>query len=114
MARVALTFGGASLEANQRTQARSLENGFAVLVVLLFSIHLWALIAWQVFQQLFNMLGHLGYEVFPRWWRAAPLSGLKTASTHHNLHHERFRGNSGLYFVWRDRWMGTEFADDER
>lgn len=91
-----------------------LENGFAVLVVLLFPVHLWALIAWQVFQQFFNMLGHLGYEVYPRWWRAAFLLSLKTTSTHHNLHHEKFRGNYGLYFVWWDRWMGTEFADDER
>lgn len=91
-----------------------LENGFAVLVVLVFPVHLWALIAWQVCQQLFNLLGHLGYEVFPRWWRAAPVLGLKTTSTHHNLHHERFRGNYGLYFVWWDRWMGTEFPDDER
>jgi sterol desaturase/sphingolipid hydroxylase (fatty acid hydroxylase superfamily) len=91
-----------------------LEHAFALIVVLLFPVHFWALIAWQVFQQFFNMVGHLGYEVYPRWWLAAPLLRLKTTSTHHNLHHEKFRGNYGLYFVWWDRWMGTEFADYEQ
>lgn len=91
-----------------------LENGFTMLVMLFLPVHLWALVAWQVFQQLFNMIGHLGYEVYPRWWRAAPVLGLKTTSTHHNLHHEKFRGNFGLYFVWWDRWLGTELPEDER
>ncbi|NBW42885.1 MAG: hypothetical protein EBR29_03555, partial [Sphingobacteriia bacterium] len=28
-------------------------------------------------------------------------------SRHHNLHHARFQGNYGLYFLIWDRWMGT-------
>jgi uncharacterized protein (DUF2147 family) len=31
-----------------------------------------------------------------------------TAITHHNMHHEQFHSNYGLYFTWWDKWMKTE------
>jgi ring-1,2-phenylacetyl-CoA epoxidase subunit PaaE len=58
-----------------------------------------------------NISGHLGHEWAPRFWHRIPLLGWKTPSTHHNMHHEKVRGNYALYFTWWDRWMGTEFAD---
>jgi sterol desaturase/sphingolipid hydroxylase (fatty acid hydroxylase superfamily) len=58
-----------------------------------------------------NVLGHNGFEWAPRWWDRLPILRLKTPSIHHNLHHEKSRGNYGLYFTYWDRWMGTEFAD---
>jgi sterol desaturase/sphingolipid hydroxylase (fatty acid hydroxylase superfamily) len=60
-----------------------------------------------------NILGHNGFEWAPKWWDKVPLLRLKTPSIHHNLHHEKSRGNYGLYFTFWDRWMGTEFADYE-
>jgi len=84
------------------------ENGFTLLVILVLPLHFAALLTWQLFQQLFNMIGHLGYELYPAWWLRAPGLRWKTASTHHNLHHQLFVGNYGLYFTWWDRWMGTE------
>lgn len=90
-----------------------LENLFPVLVVLVLPLHFWALLAWQVFQQAFNVIGHLGYEPYPRWWLRAPGLRWKTTSTHHNLHHEKFVGNFGLYFTWWDRLMGTELPQYE-
>jgi sterol desaturase/sphingolipid hydroxylase (fatty acid hydroxylase superfamily) len=90
-----------------------LENLFPLLAVLVLPLHLWAIIAWQVFQQAFNVIGHLGYELYPRWWLRAPLLRWKTTSTHHNLHHEKFLGNYGLYFTWWDRLLGTEFSQYE-
>jgi sterol desaturase/sphingolipid hydroxylase (fatty acid hydroxylase superfamily) len=60
-----------------------------------------------------NILGHNGFEWAPRWWDRIPVLRLKTPSIHHNLHHEKSRGNYGLYFIFWDRWMGTEFADYE-
>jgi hypothetical protein len=71
-----------------------LENGFTLLGVLVLLVHLLALIAWQLFQQLFNMIGHLGYEVYPAGWTRIPILKWKTPSTHH--------------FTWWGRWMGTE------
>jgi sterol desaturase/sphingolipid hydroxylase (fatty acid hydroxylase superfamily) len=60
-----------------------------------------------------NILGHNGFEWAPKWWDKVPVLRLKTPSIHHNLHHEKSRGNYGLYFTFWDRWMGTEFADYE-
>jgi sterol desaturase/sphingolipid hydroxylase (fatty acid hydroxylase superfamily) len=42
-----------------------------------------------------------------------PFLKYKTASTHHNLHHEKFKGNYGLYFTFWDKWMKTEIAEYE-
>jgi ring-1,2-phenylacetyl-CoA epoxidase subunit PaaE len=60
-----------------------------------------------------NVLGHLGYEIYPKGWVKLPLLQFKTASTHHNMHHQLFNGNYALYFTWWDKWMGTEFQDYE-
>jgi sterol desaturase/sphingolipid hydroxylase (fatty acid hydroxylase superfamily) len=32
---------------------------------------------------------------------------------YHNLHHERFNGNYGLYFTFWDRLMGTLRKDND-
>jgi ferredoxin-NADP reductase/sterol desaturase/sphingolipid hydroxylase (fatty acid hydroxylase superfamily) len=71
------------------------------------------IIAWQIFSMLNNVLGHLGYEVYPKGWVKMPMLQFKTASTHHNMHHQLFNGNYALYFTWWDKWMGTEFKDYE-
>ena len=57
-----------------------------------------------------NAMGHSGVEFHPRWWVDSKADFL-TSVVHHDLHHQRARGNYGLYFTWWDRWMGTEFAD---
>lgn len=55
-----------------------------------------------------NVYGHLGYEVMPRWFRSSWLFEVVNTSVYHNMHHEKFVGNYGLYFrVW-DRLMKTE------
>jgi lathosterol oxidase len=35
-------------------------------------------------------------------------------SVNHNQHHQFFKGNYGLYFLWWDRWMGTLRKDYDR
>jgi Delta7-sterol 5-desaturase len=55
-----------------------------------------------------NVIGHLGFEIFPKGWTKNKWLSWTTAVTHHNLHHEKFNSNYGLYFTWWDRWMNTE------
>ena len=55
-----------------------------------------------------NVIGHLGFEIFPKGWTKNKWLSWTTAVTHHNMHHERFHANYGLYFTWWDRWMKTE------
>jgi lathosterol oxidase len=54
-----------------------------------------------------NAMGHSGVEFHHRHWVDTRLDCL-TTTTHHDMHHQKFTGNYGLYFTWWDRWMGTE------
>jgi len=85
------------------------EAGFYVIFVFLCPIHLVAIIVWQVLQQGLNVIGHMGYEIYPANFTRHWLFKWKTPSTHHNMHHSDFNGNFGLYFTWWDKWCGTEF-----
>ena len=65
---------------------------------------------WQI---TFNVLGHTGYEYFPNWLMKSWLGKIANTPTNHVQHHEKMRGNYGLYFnVW-DRLMGTNHKDYE-
>lgn len=55
-----------------------------------------------------NVIGHSGFELFPRGVVRHPVFGALTTTTHHDLHHSTVDTNFGLYFTWWDRWMETE------
>lgn len=57
-----------------------------------------------------NVIGHLGFEILPKGFTKNKWLNWNTASTHHNMHHEHFHSNYGLYFSWWDRLMKTEHA----
>lgn len=77
-------------------------------------LNFWVIVIWQIFSMLNNVLGHLGYELYPKKWTKIPFLKYKTTSTHHNMHHQHFHGNYALYFTFWDKWMGTEFEDYEQ
>ena len=54
-----------------------------------------------------NVIGHLGYEIYPKHWTRHWLGRWQNTSTHHNMHHELVKGNYGLYFNWWDKGLGT-------
>jgi sterol desaturase/sphingolipid hydroxylase (fatty acid hydroxylase superfamily) len=64
------------------------EQLMHVVLPFLLPLNFGVLIAWQIFSQLNNVLAHLGYEVYPKGWVKLPLLQFKTASTHHNMHHQ--------------------------
>jgi sterol desaturase/sphingolipid hydroxylase (fatty acid hydroxylase superfamily) len=74
-------------------------------------MHRFALFTFLLFMIVRNVIGHLGIELYPRWFARSRLTRHTTTSTHHNLHHRDLRGNYGLYFTWWDRLMRTEHAD---
>jgi sterol desaturase/sphingolipid hydroxylase (fatty acid hydroxylase superfamily) len=55
-----------------------------------------------------NVMGHAGVELMPRALADSRWFGWINATTHHDLHHQSFHYNYGLYFTWWDRLMGTE------
>ena len=84
---------------------------FLPLALLLLPAHPVVLFLFVIHMVLRNALGHSGFEIYPRdAVRRWPWAWL-TSTTHHQLHHERFEANFGLFFVWWDRWLGTEYMD---
>ena len=79
---------------------------FPILIFLL-PLHPISILTFAVLAIGYNVYGHLGYELYPRSWHNHPVGKWFNTGTYHNLHHERFDGNYGLYFTWWDRWMGT-------
>ena len=70
-----------------------------------------AFFLWQTIDLINNLFAHIGYEFYPKNWTSNPLLNVKTTSTHHNLHHEKFVGNYGLYFTYWDKLMNTEIGE---
>lgn len=87
------------------------EAGIFPLLVFVLPLHPFVLFAFMILQISFNVAGHLGYEIYPKRFMQTGWSKIFNSSTHHNMHHSKFKGNYGLYFSWWDRWMGTEFKE---
>ncbi len=60
-----------------------------------------------LFQMLYNVYGHLGWELYPKGFSKSMVGKWINTSVNHNQHHQYFKGNYGLYFLWWDRWLGT-------
>lgn len=78
------------------------------IMVFAFPLHELTLLLFLTYMIVRNVIGHLGFEIFPKGFTKNKWLNWTTAVTHHNLHHERFHTNFGLYFSWWDRWMKTE------
>ncbi|MEX0794311.1 MAG: sterol desaturase family protein [Pirellulaceae bacterium] len=83
------------------------QAGIGPLIVFTIPSHPAAFGIFMIWQIGFNVVGHCGYEVWPNWFLRSPLGKILNTVTHHGLHHEKFRGNYGLYFNFWDRVMGT-------
>ncbi|HFA49015.1 MAG TPA: sterol desaturase family protein, partial [Bacteroidetes bacterium] len=87
------------------------EIAFLPIVVCLMPVHSAVIILFSIFSLLFNVMGHLGFELFPKGFTRHPLTWWLNTSTHHNLHHQRAGCNFGLYFNFWDKMMGTNHPD---
>ena len=83
------------------------EIGILPLFVFAIPLHRTHLLLFFLFMIAYNVYGHLGYELYPKGFDKTKLGRWINTSRHHNLHHARFTGNYGLYFLCWDRWMGT-------
>jgi Delta7-sterol 5-desaturase len=81
------------------------------LVPSIIPVHSLAVDLWLMLTLLNAIAIHLGYEIYPRWFTKSWLTNWKTPCTHHNLHHEKVKGNYALIFTWWDKLMKTEFSD---
>lgn len=92
-----------------------IEQGILVLFYFIFPIHITHLGLFFLFSIIYNIYGHLGYELYPRGFNKTIIGRWINTSTNHNQHHQYFKGNYGLYTLIWDRLFGTIRSDyDER
>jgi len=84
--------------------------GIIPLIVFTIPFHVSAVKWFLIYMTVLNVMGHLGYELFPRGFTRHWLTWWHNTSTHHNLHHRRVHCNYSLYFNLWDRVMGTNYS----
>lgn len=89
------------------------QAGIFPLAVLVMPLHPLAFAIFMMWQAVFNVAGHSGYEFHPRALMDSWLKRILNTPTNHVQHHEKMAGNYGLYFNIWDRLMGTNHADYE-
>ncbi len=80
------------------------------LLVFVIPIHVGALGVVLAIMTVMGITNHMGWEMFPRRLVHGPLGGWVITATHHQKHHEAYRGNYGLYFRLWDRACGTDLG----
>ena len=85
-------------------------TGAVVIPVLVFvvPIHVAALGVVLAVMTLMGVTNHMGWEMFPKWLVHGPAGRWLITASHHELHHQKYRCNYGLYFRFWDRLCGTD------
>lgn len=83
------------------------EAGIFLVFVFTIPVHLFHLLFFFLFMIVYNVYGHLGWELYPKGFSRHWLGKWINTSVNHNMHHQYFKGNYGLYFLFWDRIMGT-------
>src|SRR5476651_536904 len=65
------------------------------------------------YSTILNVMGHCGFEFFPKTFTRHKIFKWHNAATHHNMHHKHFNNNFGLYFNFWDRVMKTNHPNYE-
>ena len=91
------------------------EQGIVIIFYFTFPIHITHLALFFLFSIIYNVYGHLGYELYPNGFNKTMVGRWINTSTNHNQHHQYFKGNYGLYTLIWDRLFKTIREDyDER
>ncbi|NJN41404.1 MAG: sterol desaturase family protein [Flammeovirgaceae bacterium] len=88
-----------------------IEAGIVPVLAIVMPVHPLGMAGFLLIMMIYNVYGHLGYELYPPGFAASRIGRWINTSVSHNQHHQFFVGNYGLYFLWWDRWMGTIRTD---
>ena len=92
-----------------------INSGVFVVILFTIPVHGFHLSLFFILSLVYNVYGHLGYELYPRGFSKHWVGRWINTSVNHNLHHKHFNGNYGFYFLFWDRLMGTIREDyDEK
>jgi len=90
------------------------EAGIVVVFAFVIPVHPLHISLFLLIMMIYNVYGHLGYELYPNRFSRSRVGKWINTSVNHNQHHQFFTGNYGLYFLWWDRWMGTLRKDYDK
>lgn len=84
-----------------------------IILILSFTVptHRVIIVGFMIFQIIYNVYGHLGFELFPPNFNKTIIGKWINTSVAHNQHHMRYTGNYGLYTLIWDRLFGTLRVD---
>jgi sterol desaturase/sphingolipid hydroxylase (fatty acid hydroxylase superfamily) len=78
-----------------------------VLILVVVPMHPLAFLIVSTLMIVINVIGHLGYEIYPKALLSLPGGKFANTATSHNQHHRTFNYNYGLYTLMWDRLFGT-------
>ena len=87
------------------------EVGIFIVFLFTIPVHTTHIIIFFLLSIMYNIYGHLGWELYPKGFSKSLIGKWINTSVNHNQHHKYFKGNYGLYFLFWDRMMGTIRAD---
>ncbi|MVZ96314.1 fatty acid hydroxylase family protein [Sphingorhabdus sp. IMCC26285] len=87
-------------------------TGALIIPILTFiiPIHVGAIGVVLTVMTVMGVTNHMGWELFPRFMVNGKLGKWLITATHHQKHHEAYRGNYGLYFRFWDKICGTDLG----
>ena len=89
----------------------ALTGAFVVpVLVFLIPLHVSALAVVLSIMTIMGISNHMGWEMFPRFMVQGRLGNWLITATHHQRHHDAYRGNYGLYFRFWDKMCGTDLG----
>jgi sterol desaturase/sphingolipid hydroxylase (fatty acid hydroxylase superfamily) len=84
------------------------------LVLMTIPLHPYSIAAFAFITFMLNIIGHSGYEFFPRNYPTSPLTRFGSCASFHFLHHKNGNYNYGLFLSYWDRLMGTLHPEYEK
>jgi Delta7-sterol 5-desaturase len=80
------------------------------LLVFIIPLHISALASVLSIMTIMGITNHMGWELFPQRLVNGLLGNWVITATHHQKHHDAYRGNYGLYFRFWDKVCGTDIG----
>lgn len=85
-----------------------IQTGIYYIIIFTIPSHPSALFTFLIYMIARNVMGHLGFELFPKGFASNKWLNWHATTTHHDLHHRDFHSNYGFYFTLWDKWCKTE------
>ncbi len=79
-------------------------------LVFIIPVHVGALALVLTVMTVMGIANHIGWEMFPRFMVNGKLGNWLITATHHQKHHDAYRGNYGLYFRFWDKICRTDLG----